>query len=327
MMERGETYWIENDDALQFVKKIDNHSIQCIICDPPFGIQEETFDKHYARDEENVVEGYHPAPCSNEEYYKWACSWIHEFPRILKTTGSGYIICGWNHVCDIEKAIRDAPEPGLSVVNHIIWKYNFGVYTKKKFVSSHYHILRVAITNHTPVFYNLAFYDESEKDKEGRSLQYMDMEDVWYIKKEYTYRQNKNVNKLPTALIEKIVRYSTKYHDIVCDLFLGNFTTAYVGRSLGRRVIGCEINKKIVDEHLPTIASLPFPSEPETPGLKVTKAPKNSGKKLSLEEKSTIQKRFQELREVKSTKKECIAVLQEEFARGYFSIVNVLKQK
>jgi len=27
----------------------------------------------------------------------------------------------------------------LEEKNHIIWKYNFGVYTSKKYISSHYH--------------------------------------------------------------------------------------------------------------------------------------------------------------------------------------------
>jgi hypothetical protein len=42
-MEGEEKYWIENE------------SIQCIIYDPPFGIHEETYDKHYARNQQNVV--------------------------------------------------------------------------------------------------------------------------------------------------------------------------------------------------------------------------------------------------------------------------------
>lgn len=319
-------YHIENADAVEFVKKIEDHSVQLIICDPPFGIQEDTFDKHYARDNTNVIAGYHTAPSTNEDYYKWSCQWIHEFPRILKRDGSAYIICAWNHLCDIEKSIRDAPEPGLSVVNHIIWKYNFGVYTRNKFVSSHYHILRVSIKNQTPIFYNLAYYDETEKDEEGRSLQYQDMEDVWYIKKEYSQKQNKNINKLPNALVEKIIRYSSTYDDVICDLFLGNFTTAIVGLSIGRQIVGCEINPTIFQEQMPKVETIVFPIKENTPQPKESKAPKNTGQKITTEEASTIKKRYNELQLKYKTKKECVALLQKEFERGYFSIINILKK-
>lgn len=320
-------YNIENEDAIEFVKKIPTHSIQLIICDPPFGIQEESFDRHYARDEKNVVDGYQTAPCSNDDYYKWACQWIHEFPRILKKDGSAYIISAWNHLCDIEQAIRDAPEPRLSVVNHIIWKYNFGVYTRNKFVNSHYHILRISIRKQTPLFFNLAYYDETEKDEEGRGLQYKDMEDVWFIKKEYSQGQNKNINKLPNALIEKIIRYSSRYGDLVCDLFLGNFTTAIVGLSLGRRVIGCEINPSIFQEQMPKVVSIQFPTETETPPIKQSKAPQKTGQRITSKERLDIQKRFKELQLKNAKKKDCIEVLQKEFERGYFSILNILKKE
>lgn len=319
------TYWIENRDAIEYIKDIRDNSVQCIICDPPFGINEDTFEKHYARNHENVLSGYTPAPSTNEEYYQWACKWIHQFPRILKTNGSAYIICAWNHVCDIEQAVRTAPSPGLSVVNHIIWKYNFGVYTRNKFVSSHYHILRLSITDKIPDFYNLAYYNETDKTLDGHSLQYADMEDVWYIKKEYTQGETRNINKLPNALIEKIIRYSTKYGDVICDLFMGNFTTAYVGLSLGRKIYGSEINTESYNLHMPFISNIKFPDEKDTPILQISKKPKYSGKKITDEELSQIKKRYLKLTETISTKKERISILEREFERGHFSIVNILK--
>lgn len=312
-------------DAVNFLASVEAGSVQVIVCDPPFGLGEDTFDKHYARDATNVVAGYVTAPEAAADYQAWAAKWIHQFPRVLRSDGTAYIVCAWNHVADIELAVRSAPAPGLEVVNHIIWKYGFGVYTQKKFVTSHYHILRLAIKGRTPAFYSRAYYDEAETLPSGHKAQYADMEDVWVIPKEYAPGATKNVNKLPDALVEKLIRYSSKSGDLVADFFLGNFTTAYVARRLGRRFVGCELNRAAYDAHAATVLALPATDTPvnEKPSVK----PANAGKPLDDAERKRIQERFAALKaaEPKRTKKSILEQLQQEFARGHFSIVNVLK--
>lgn len=309
---------MEHADAIDFLKTVDDKSIDCIVCDPPFGLDEHTFQKHYARKSDTVIQGYQPAPKDAKEYEEWADKWISQFPRILKETGSVYIVCAWNHVCDIELAIRKTP---LTVLNHIIWKFNFGVYTQKKFTSSHYHILRCGFKN--PAFYSRAYFNETQKTEDGHSAQYADMEDVWVIPKEYAQGSVKNINKLPDALIEKILKYSTKPGDTVADFFLGNFTTAYVARKLGRHIVGCEINKEAVDYHKPRVEAIPFGENAEEE--KVSTKPKNAGKKLTKEDKDAIVKEYDTLHALLS-KKECLVQLQTKFQRGHFSLINILKE-
>src|SRR5262245_13422766 len=47
----------------------------------------------------------------------------------------------------------------------------------------------------------------------------------------------------PEALLARIVRASSNPGDLVFDCFLGSGTTAAVAQKLGRRWIGCDINK------------------------------------------------------------------------------------
>jgi site-specific DNA-methyltransferase (adenine-specific) len=320
---QDDTLHLSNKDAKHFLKSLPNEHLQCILCDPPFGLDEDTFDKHYARDTSNVIEGYQTAPKENKSYEEWAKTWIHEIPRVLKKKGTLYIVCAWNHLCDIELAIRSAPSPGLTIINHIIWKYNFGVHTKNKFVTSHYHILRCAVGSNTPDFYSRAYFSETEKLPDGHNAQYADMEDVWVIPKEFAQGQKKNVNKLPDALVKKMILYATKPGDRVGDFFLGNFTTAYVARKTGRHFVGCEINGTIYKEHSEKVKTTVFNSE-ATPQKTSTK-PVNAGKKITEEETEKILKRFDELHKSK-TKKDSMEVLEKEFGRGHFSLVNLLKK-
>ena len=311
---------LSNSDANDFIKTVADSSVQCCICDPPFGLGEDTFDKHYARNTTNVLEGYTTAPTEDQSYETWASAWIHQIPRILKPDGTLYIVCAWNHLCDIELAIRSSP--GLIVKNHIIWKYNFGVYTQKKFVTSHYHILRCGLKGASPAFYPLAFFSEAEKTSDGGSAQYSDMEDVWVIPKEFQqgHLGSKNINKLPDALVRKLILYSTKPGDLVADFFLGNFTSAYVARKEGRSFTGGEINKVAYDYHEPLVNKIISQITPQATSTK----PANAGKKITAEEASTIRARYAELHATR-TKKACLLLLQEEFGRGHFSLTNILK--
>lgn len=315
---------LKNEDATTFLSTIADHTIQCIVCDPPFGLGEDTFDKHYARDETNVIEGYVTAPKEATEYQAWAAKWIHQFPRVLRSDGTAYIVCAWNHVADIEMAVRSAPAPHLEVLNHIIWKYNFGVYTQTKFTTSHYHILRIGIKGKKPAFYSRAYYNETDLLPDGEhKAQYADMEDVWAIPKEYGHGTTKNVNKLPDALVEKMIRYATMPGDLVADFFLGNFTTAFCARRLGRRFVGCELNPAAFKAHAASVEAVqPAPAPPHE---KASTRPENAGKPLEADTREQIRRRFKELYVGKTTKKAAIETLQTEFGRGYFSIVNILK--
>ena len=71
-------------------------------------------------------------------------------------------------------------------------------------------------------------------------------QDVWYDIKPI-HNQSSEILDYPTqkpvALIERIVKVSSNPKDLVLDCFIGSGTTAAVAQKLGRRWIGCDINK------------------------------------------------------------------------------------
>ena len=85
-------YKIENKDCVIGLTEIKDDSVNLVIADPPFGINEATFGKHYNR-KDNVIDGYVHAP---ENYEDWSYQWIKECKRIIKNTGTIYIISGWS---------------------------------------------------------------------------------------------------------------------------------------------------------------------------------------------------------------------------------------
>jgi len=230
---------IYNMDCIEGMKGIPNSTIDLVITDPPFAIDFKAKRNNYHRISSRVLEGYNEI--SRERYYDFTFKWMKEVYRVLKESGSMYVFSGWNNLKDILIAID---ELGFITVNHIIWKYQFGVVTKRKFVTSHYHCLYVCKNDEKRKFFPYSRYGKEEKNRDGGSLHYKDKEDVWFIKREYWTGDQKTPTKLPAELIKKILMYSSEEGDIVLDPFLGSGQVAVVSKMLRRQYIGFEIVKE-----------------------------------------------------------------------------------
>ena len=207
-------------DALVLMKDIPAGSIDLIVTDPPFAIDFEAKRSNYNRTQGRVIEGYNEIP--REKYYDFTVSWMKEAYRVLKRSGSMYVFSGWTNLKDILNAIDDV---GFITINHIIWKYQFGVFTKRRFVTSHYHILFVVKDERSYKFNKVEHYPE----------------DVWVINREYWTGKVKTPTKLPLELVKKILLFSSDEGDIVLDPFMGSGTVAVAAKMLGRHFLGFEI--------------------------------------------------------------------------------------
>jgi len=207
-------------DALELMKEIPADSVDLIVTDPPFAIDFKAKRSNYNRTQARVIEGYNEI--LPEEYYDFSKKWMEQAYRVLKETGSMYVFSGWTNLKDILNALDDV---GFITINHLIWKYQFGVFTRRKYVTSHYHILFVVKNERKYKFNKIEHYPE----------------DVWIIKREYWTGREKTPTKLPTELVRKILLFSSDEGDLVLDPFIGSGTVAVVAKSLGRHYLGFEI--------------------------------------------------------------------------------------
>ncbi len=311
-----------NEDCIEGSKKhIRDNSVDLIICDPPYGIDGSHLDKHYNRNEEFVVDGYVDVP--QEQYGDFSNQWINEAARILRPGGSIYVVSGYTNLHHVLNALHST---NLIEINHIIWKYNFGVYTSKKYVSSHYHILYWQKPGGTPTFNTYCRYGDSEYNDDGGSLNYNDREDVFIIDREYKPGEVKNKNELPFALLSKMIAYSSNPGDIVCDMFLGGGSTAIVAKGMSRIPIGFEISKNAFEMATSRINA----TEPGSL-MSLLRAPSentrtNSGKDWTEDEKQSAFKIYNECMEKGMSKKDTIAQICSELKRGKWGVDKQLEK-
>ncbi len=309
-----------NEDCISGARRhLPDNSVDLIITDPPYGIGGDQLHVHYNRDEGFVLAGYVEVPATR--YDEFSRSWIREAARVLRPGGSIYIVSGYTHLGAIISALE---ENRLSLVNHIIWKYPFGVFTRRKFVSSHYHILFYEKPGHSRTFHLESRFGLDEKGENGSSLNYQDREDVWSIPREYKPGVIKNKNELPLSLLTKVIQYSSNEGDTVCDFFLGSFSTARAAIGLGRRVVGFEISTPLFQARIGEIESL-------SPGflLPEIRVPEprftpNAGCRWSAGEKENLITEYQILKEQGATHKEGVRVLSVRYGRGRWAVEKVL---
>ena len=233
---------IYNQDCIDGMKTIPDGKIDLVVTDPPFAINFKAKKANYNRTSSRVLSGYNEI--TKENYYEFTLNWMSQCFRILKESGGMYVFSGWNNLGDILNAIE---EIGFITVNHIIWKYQFGVVTNRKFVTSHYHCLYICKNDKKRKFFPYERFGKEEKNNQGRSLHYKDKEDVWEIKREYWTGDEKTPTKLPAEIIKKILQYSSEEGDLVFDPFLGSGQTAVVSKLLKRNYMGFEIVKEYFD--------------------------------------------------------------------------------
>ena len=220
------------------MKTIPDETIDVVVTDPPFAINFKAKKANYNRTASRVLSGYNEI--NVEDYYKFTNNWMRQVKRVLKKSGSMYVFSGWNNLKDILTALD---VNGFTTINHIIWKYQFGVVTAKKFVTSHYHCLFVCKNDKIRKFFPYSRFKKNAKTSDGKSLHYRDKEDVWIIKREYWTGDDKTPTKLPAEIIKKILQYSSEKNDLILDPFLGSGQVAVISKMLGRKYLGFEIIK------------------------------------------------------------------------------------
>jgi site-specific DNA-methyltransferase (adenine-specific) len=313
---------VYNENCISGARQhLSDNSVDLIITDPPYGIAGDTLHRHYNRNEMYVVPGYVEIP--GDEYADFSIRWISEAERVLRPGGSIYIMSGYTNLYHILHALK---QTSLCEINHLIWKYSFGVFTKHKYVSSHYHILYYEKKGRRRTFNTESRYGLSEKTADGHSPNTRDREDVWVINRQYKPGQQKNKNELPIGLLVKMLQYSSNEGDLVCDLFLGGFSTAKAAIGLNRRLVGFEVSEPLFRAKVRELELL-------TPGylLDSVRKPdvrpvKNQGRAWTIDERRALASRYTELKKGKRSKKDIVAALCEEFGRGRFAIEKALQK-
>jgi site-specific DNA-methyltransferase (adenine-specific) len=221
--------------------------LDLVIADPPFNIGFDKSSHEYGSSQYKLYSD----DMSDEAYARFSRDWVEACHRALSPGGSMYIVSGWTNLHHLLSAVHASP---FHVLNHIVWRYTWGVYTKRRFVTSHYHVLLLVKDPKDYVFNRLERYQEDVWDEgpDGEGPPGEDVEerwvegDVWFFP-EYNRGNDPDRIKghpcqLPVKLLRKMILTSSDEGDLVGDVFSGSGGTVLAARQTGRRVIAFEVD-------------------------------------------------------------------------------------
>lgn len=236
---------IYNEDCLEGMKKIDNESIDCIICDLPyFGVVEADFDNQWT---------------SEQDYLCWIESLIKGYERVLKPGGNIFLFTS-----------RQMNRKICYILDHyfderriIIWarKRGFNNTRGHALASGYEPIAYYSKSGGEPVFNNIKVKLDTKRKEytEGMLKDGVSLSDVWTDIPALPHNSKEKTNhptQKPVSLIERIVSISTKEGDVVLDNCIGSGTTAVACINVNRKFIGFELNKEYYDKSCERIKEL-----------------------------------------------------------------------
>lgn len=205
-------YNLYNEDCLEYIKKINNNSIDLIVTAPPYKTTQRGANngKFYSK-------GFKECKVELEEYFS-------DMYRVLKDGSHCYIFC--NNL-NLRKMLNIANDVGFKFVKCLIWDKGNKI-AGQSYMNQFEYILFLRKGKHRKINNCstsdiLKFPNKKEKNENGELFHEVQQ---------------------PVDLIKLLIENSSKEGDIVLDLFMGGGTTGVACIRSCRNFIGIEIEKK-----------------------------------------------------------------------------------
>jgi DNA modification methylase len=235
-------------NALELIHQITDESVDLIVCDGPYGVTSNEWDRV-------------------TDIHEYNLNLIKLFSRVLKTGGALYLF-GKDDCIDFIDY-----RPYLTLNSKIIWyqpsrlaqgrnnytnNYDLICYFSKGKAKT-FNLDAVRVPQLVELEHRLRCervpsvvngqYGKTKFNQDGKNPGdvWGDIKQLTYKSKELISREFLNTIQKPEKLIERIVKASSNEGDLVLDPFVGVGTTPAVCKKLKRNYIGIEINQDFVE--------------------------------------------------------------------------------
>lgn len=247
------------EDAIQFLKKLPDSSIQLVLIDPPYNLDLATWDTF-------------------SNYLDWARQWLDEIYRVLSDTGNCVIFGGFQYqdlkkgdLLEIMHYTRHHTD--LRFTNLVIWYYKNGMSAHRFFANRHEEAIWLSKTN--KYYFDLDSvripFDEETKELYKRDKRLIpenidkgkNPTNVWEIGRlnGNSVERVGHPTQKPLELIRRFVKGLSYPGSLVLDFFAGSGTTGRVCIEEGRHSLLVDSDPKLIDylnAHLTNMGSQMF---------------------------------------------------------------------
>lgn len=240
-------------DNLEYLRAAPSEFVDLIYIDPPFNTGRlQKRKRFHTEDGVKVTEASYGYRDSFDDYIGFLEPRMREAHRVLKPDGSLFFHIDYRevHYC---KVMLDGIFGRDSFINEIIWSYDYGARSKKKWSAKHDNILWYA-KNPDAYTYNYDDIDRipymapslvgPEKAARGKTPT-----DVWWhtIVSPNSYEKTGYTTQKPRGVIDRIVKVHSRPGDTLMDFFAGSGTLGESAYVHGRNCILVDSNPEAIE--------------------------------------------------------------------------------
>lgn len=228
---------IYQGNCVELLKKLPDESIDLIFADPPYNLQ--LNGELYRPDQSKVdpVDDEWDKFETFEEYDNFTRQWLAECKRVLKNSGSIWVIGTYHNIFRVGTIMQNL---GYWILNDIIWVKSNPMPNFKgtRFNNAHETLIWATKSKNSKYTFHYHSMKVMNDDLQMRS--------DWYIpicqgnERIKINGQKAHSTQKPEELLFRIILSTSNPDDIVLDPFSGSGTTAAVAKKLGRRFIAFE---------------------------------------------------------------------------------------
>ena len=228
---------IYQGDCIELLKKVPDNSIDLIFADPPYNLQLNGDLYRPNQTKVDAVTDKWDKFESKEEYDKFTTLWLKECYRVLKQSGSIWVIGTYHNIFRVGAILQNT---GFWMLNDIIWvKTNPMPNFKGTRFNNAYEALiwatKSKVSKYTFHYHSMKVLNDD-----------LQMRSDWLIpicqgdERIKVNGQKAHSTQKPAELLYRIILATSNPDDIVLDPFSGSGTTAAVAKRLGRNYLAFE---------------------------------------------------------------------------------------
>ena len=226
-------------DCLAQMRALPDGCVDLVFADPPYNLQLKGDLHRPDQSKVDAVDDDWDKFDSFAAYDAFTRYWLREAKRLLKPTGTLWVIGSYHNIFRVGTALQDL---GYWVLNDIIWRKSNPMpnFRGTSFANAHETLIWAARDEaQTGYTFNYQAMKALNEDVQMRS--------DWTLpicnggeRIKNTAGQKLHPTQKPESLLHRVLLSSTNPGDIVLDPFFGTGTTGAVAKQLGRHFIGIE---------------------------------------------------------------------------------------
>lgn len=208
-------------DGIKGLARLPDNTIDIIVTNPPESPGKEASEKN--------------PPLTLQEYYQWNEKWLEQSFRVLKPTGSIYLICGWRYSGMYHALLSN----NFNIQSRITWRNNQAK-DQPRLVIWRNVLSDIWFATKTNEF----MFDQKKVSSLKEAEQKQELNNFWAdIFDIQIGAKNQFERGKPEEVLKRIFTVSSFKLNWVVDPFMGRGSVGIMAKKTGRRFIGFETDQ------------------------------------------------------------------------------------